>query len=122
MEFYGNGAVKAMLSHNQTGGNLWPYTLYTYLPESDSYQQIAIVHAWDKSLRSTNEWGESFPDTADRSGTGTVYYVEPDGWEESSPMDEADYLAWEEEALAGSPQLTLSFLPLTRESIAALEG
>lgn len=123
MEFYGSGAVKAMFSHNHSLGELWPYTLYTYLPETDSYRQEAMVMAWDKSFSTANDAGQPFPDGADRSGTGTVYYVEqPDGWYESDPMDQMDYVAWEAEALEQSQRLTLRFLPLTEENIMALEN
>lgn len=60
---------------------------------------------------------------ADRSGTGTVYYVEqPDGWYESDPMDQMDYVAWEAEALEQSQRLTRCFFPLTEENIMALEN
>ena len=119
MEFYGSGAVKAMLSHNHSLGALWPYILYTYLPETDSYQEGDMVTSWDE-IRGTGEHGEPFPEEADRSGTGTVYYV--DGWYEGEPMDRADYLAWEREALENSDRLLLDFLPLTEENIASLEG
>lgn len=120
LEFYGSGAVKAMLSHNQSLGDLWPYVLYTYLPRTDTYQQETTVMAWDKSRRATGEHGEPFPEETDRSGTGTVYYV-GSGWYEGEPMDEADYLAWEREALENSDQLTLRFYALTEENIAAIE-
>lgn len=119
MEFYGSGAVKALLSHNHSLGALWPYILYTYLPETDSYQEGDMVTSWDE-IRGTGEHGEPFPEEADRSGTGTVYYV--DGWYEGEPMDRADYLAWEREALENSDRLLLDFLPLTEENIASLEG
>lgn len=119
LEFYGSGAVKAMLSHNHSMGALWPYIPYTYLPETDSYQEGDIVTSWDK-IRGTGEHGEPFPEEADRSGTGTVYYV--DGWYEGEPMDRADYLAWEREFLEESDRLLLDFLPLTEENIASLEG
>ena len=119
MEFYGSGAVKAMLSHNHSLGALWPYILYTYLPETDSYQEGDMVTSWDE-IRGTGEHGEPFPEEADHSGTGTVYYV--DGWYEGEPMDRADYLAWEREALENSDRLLLDFLPLTEENIASLEG
>ncbi len=121
MEFYENGAVKVLYSHNQIGGALWPYTLYTYQPQGDIYQPEAIVYSWEKRIRPTNDAGQPFPDQLDRSKTGVIYYVEPDGWDDSNPMDQEDYLTWEAEALEGSAQLTLPFVPLTEENIAALE-
>lgn len=122
MEFYENGAVKVLYSHNQIGGALWPYTLYTYQPQGDIYQPEAIVYSWEKRIRPTNDAGQPFPDQLDRSKTGVIYYVEPDGWDDSNPMDQEDYLTWEAEALEGSAQLTLPFVPLTEENIAALEA
>lgn len=119
LEFYGSGAVKALLSHNQSLGAMWPYILYTYLPQTDTYRAGDIVTSWDEIL-ATGEHGEPFPKEADRSGTGTVYYV--DGWYEGEPLDRADYLAWEREALGDSPRLMLDFLPLTEENIASMEG
>lgn len=122
MEFYENGAVKVLYSHNQIGGALWPYTLYVYDAETDSYWQEAIVYSWEKKIRAVNDRGEPFPDELDRSGAGVIYYVEPDGWNDSNPMDRVDYLAWERETLGDSEQLTLQFLPLTEENIAAIEN
>ena len=122
MEFYENGAVKVLYSHNQIGGALWPYTLYTYQPQGDIYQPEAIVYSWEKRIHPTNDAGQPFPDQLDRSKTGVIYYVEPDGWDDSNPMDQEDYLTWEAEALEGSAQLTLPFVPLTEENIAALEA
>ena len=48
-----------------------------------------------------------------------MYYV-GSGWYDAPPMDEADYLAWEQKVLAGSSRLTLRFLPLTEAHITAL--
>lgn len=122
MEFYGNGAVKVRLSHNQVGSALWPYILYTYQPQADLYRPEAFVYSWEKGIHPTNDTGEPFPDQLDRSKTGILYYVESGGWDDSTPLDQADYLTWEKAVLEDSPQRSLSFLPLTEENIAALEG
>ena len=66
LTFYENGAVMAGWSHNQgKGGDFWPYFLYQYLPETDGYQQVGAVDAWDRALGI-----EGYPDQVDRSGTG----------------------------------------------------
>ncbi len=71
LTFYENGAVMAGWSHNQgKGGDFWPYFLYQYLPETDGYQQVGAVDAWDRALGI-----EGYPDQVDRSGTGFVYYI-----------------------------------------------
>lgn len=67
LTFYENGAVKADWSHNQgkAGDGFWPYNLYLYDQETDSYQEAASVDAWDRET-----FPEEYPSTADTSGTG----------------------------------------------------
>jgi len=36
--FWQNGNLKALSSHNQTYGEMWPYALYRYLPEWGAYE------------------------------------------------------------------------------------
>ena len=51
LTYYNNGIVSADWSHNQglAGlGDFWPYTLYQYKQESDTYIEIASVDAWNK--------------------------------------------------------------------------
>lgn len=91
LTFYDNGAVMAGWSHNQgNGGSFWPYFLYQYLPETDSYQQVGAVDAWDKALGL-----EGYPDEVDASKTGFVYYITTEGditWDH--PVDASQYQAW----------------------------
>ena len=63
MNFYNNGSLEVMWSHNQgsAGDALWPYTLYKYNKESDSYDVIAQVDAWDKSFYEKCYIAEIFP-------------------------------------------------------------
>lgn len=103
LTFYENGYVRADASHNQgLAGDFWPYTLYRYDGESDSYQQVAVADAWDGSLHAQDYAGNPFPKDADVSGAGIVYYVAEDGelyGEDGAfavaPMDQADFQKWE---------------------------
>ena len=103
LTFYENGYVRADASHNQgLAGDFWPYALYRYDAESDSYQRIARVDAWDGRLHPQDYAGNPFPKDADVSGAGIVYYVAGDGAlysEDGSfapaPMDQADFQKWE---------------------------
>lgn len=88
--FLENGNLKALCSHNQTYGEMWPYILYQYLPESDSYKLAGYVHAEDKAAFEANGVPERYPNAADISNTGTIYYVGNDTWGKN-PIDEADY-------------------------------
>ncbi len=114
-EFLKNGNLKALDSHNQTDGDMWPYSLYRYLPESDSYEFAGHAHAEDRLYA-----GEDYHSEADVSGTGTVYYVGDDGWG-TTPIDEADYLAWLAEKGGDSEALEIPYLPLTEENILTVE-
>lgn len=114
LAFLKNGNLKELDSHNQTSGDMWPYSLYRYLPESDSYEKAGHVHAEDKAISEKN-----YPDEVDVSGTGTVYYV-GDGWGKV-PVDEADYLAWLTANQGESEELEIPYLAITEENIQALE-
>lgn len=103
LTFYENGYVRADASHNQgLAGDFWPYALYRYDAESDSYQQVAVADAWDGSIHPQDYAGNPFPKDADVSGAGIVYYVAEngdlygqDGALAPAPMDQADFEKWE---------------------------
>lgn len=113
--FLENGNLKELDSHNQTNGEMWPYSLYRYLPESDSYEEAGHVHAEDKAITE-----ERYPKEADVSGTGTVYYVSSDGWG-TTPIDESDYLAWLAANQGDSGELEIPYLSITEENIQGIE-
>lgn len=117
--FLDNGNLKALASHNQTLGALWPYFLYRYCPENDSYRQIGHVHAEDRSGFEANGTAEQYPAQADVSGTGTVYYIGTDGWG-TAPVDQSDYLAWLEENQGAAGERALDYLPVTEEHIRSI--
>ena len=103
LTFYENGYVRADASHNQgLAGDFWPYALYRYDAESDSYQQVAVADAWDGRLYAQDYAGNPFPKDVDVSGAGIVYYVAEngdlygqDGALAPAPMDQADFEKWE---------------------------
>lgn len=118
--FLRNGNLKALSSHNQTWGEMWPYSLYQYLPESDSYRLSGYVHSEDKDVFERNGATERYPDKVDVSGTGTVYYVGVDAWG-TTPIDEVDYLVWLEANHGDSAELEIEYLLFTEENIVTIE-
>ena len=118
--FLKNGNLKALSSHNQTWGEMWPYSLYQYLPESDSYKLSGYVYSEDKNMFERNGAAKRYPSSVDVSGTGTVYYVGADDWG-TTPIDEGDYLAWLEENQGNIAELEIEYLPFTEENILAIE-
>ena len=118
--FLENGNLKALSSHNQTYGEMWPYKLYQYLPESDSYKLAGYAHAEDKATFEANGVPERYPAKVDISNAGTVYYVGTDTWG-TVPIDEADYLEWLKANHGDAMELEIEYLPLTEESILTIE-
>ena len=74
------------------------------------------VHSEDQAIFDANGVPERYPTAADRSHTGTVYYVGINAWG-TNPIDEADYLAWLEENHGNAQKLEIEYLPLTEENI-----
>lgn len=99
--FLQNGSLKALDSHNQTGSDFWPFTLYQYVPESDSYLQSGHVHAEDDA-------------------SGRVYFIGTDGWGDT-PINEDALLFWLSAHQGDADAQALSLLPLTAENVAGLE-
>lgn len=54
--FLSNGNVKALSSHNQGDGDIWPYSFYRYIPESDTYELVGYVDS--KELQVNEEKAE----------------------------------------------------------------
>ena len=124
LTFYGNGTVTAGWSHNQgmAGDNFWPYTLYQYNAASDTYVRVAMVDAWDKTLRDTDADGTPFPEDVDADGDGLVYYIMTGGlYERKDPVDGPDHQAWLASYTAGSQPIEILYLSLTEENLALIE-
>ena len=120
---FDNGILKADASHNHTlSEKIWPYTLYQYNAESDSYDVIAQVEAWDKEIRDTDYEGNAFPDDVDQDGDQTVYYImDADKYEHKDPVDGEEYWKWFDSYRKDAGTITIPFMELTEENIANLK-
>lgn len=92
-DFYDNGYLVDFHSHNQTYGDMWPYTLEKYNPATDSYEYVADAYSWNKEYNTQDYSGETFPDQVDVDGDGVVYIVNDSNG--TTYYDEADFLAFE---------------------------
>lgn len=119
LTYYDNGIIKADWSHNQgLAGNFWPYTLYQYDRESDSYVDVGMVDAWDRSLSETDYNGNSFPAKSDTDGDGIVYYIMEDGeYKLDHPVDWTEYEQWQDSYLGTAKEINVPFMDLTEENI-----
>lgn len=119
-EFYDNGVITNPASHNQglAGDKLWPYSLYKYNKETDSYDLVASVDAWDKELAAKDYDGTPYPTDVDKSGDGVVYYIMPDGtYSSRKPINQQDYNAWINQYIGTAKKIELSYKNLTEENI-----
>ncbi|MGN1003557.1 MAG: hypothetical protein ACI4O5_01880 [Oscillospiraceae bacterium] len=101
LTFYDNGVVKAGWSHNQVGSReFWPYYLYQYQPDSDSY--VLIGGAAD--------------------GYYGGYYITSEGeiLTESSSVDESVYNEWFNSYMGSASELQIPYMALTEENIQSL--
>jgi hypothetical protein len=121
--FYDNGTIKAGWSHNQgrAGDNFWPYSLYQYAPDSDSYVFTGMVDAWDKNYPGAE--GEPFPSDIDVSGTGYVYYIMNDKqYDNTHPVDASVYNEWVSTHLGNAAEIDIQYMDLTEENIAQIRS
>ena len=121
LTYYDNGMIKAEASHNHTHGEFWPFALYQYEAENDSYQQIAYVQTWDKEFSDVYE-GQPFPDELDTDGDGTLFNLS-EGAEaayeyEAYKYDQADFEAWYNGMMEGAKELSIDYQPIEHESFA----
>lgn len=118
--FLKNGNLRALSSHNQTYGDMWPYSFYQYIPERDTYELAGYVHSEDKRVLELNGMSDQYAYEADNSKTGTVYYVGTDGWG-AKPMDETDYMEWLNVNGGNVEEMEIPYLSLTEENIGKIE-
>ncbi len=133
LTFYSNGALAEDDSHAQGvwADDVWPHSLYRYLPESDSYELAGHVSAWEKAVSDINVGNlPPFPTEKDTSGMGILYYIHPVSSYEylntvdsrvNMAVDQSVYLEWLEPILGNAQPLELEYLPLTEENINRLK-
>ena len=117
--FYENGTALSPWSHNQGfGGRFWPYDVYHYDAQTDSYTFGGSADAWDREISDQNADFPAFPEDLDVSGSGFLYYLDGD----ETPVDESVYLQWLEGHTGGSDPLPVQWFALTEQNIARLSG
>ncbi|MCI8479401.1 MAG: hypothetical protein HFG08_00735 [Oscillibacter sp.] len=129
LTYYDNGIIRADWSHNQGwAGEFWPYTLYCYQDETDTYENAGSVDAWDETLHPTG-----FPRGTDTDGDGMVYFLLTDNWgfaaylEPASgekyytydqlPVDGAEYLAWKDSLLQDASPMEIPYREVAVEVV-----
>lgn len=125
--FYDNGIIKADASHNHSYGELWPFGLYQYDADTDSYAQIGYIDSWSKELTATyydysSEQELPFPDDLDTDQDGVLYNIQegnPENYTwnyEDYHYNEADYQKWYDSYLNNAKEITPEFQPIDSEN------
>lgn len=125
--FYDNGIIKADASHNHSYGELWPFGLYQYDADTDSYAQIGYIDSWSKELTATyydysSEQELPFPDDLDTDQDGVLYNIQegnPENYTwnyEDYHYNEADYQKWYDSYLNNAKEITPKFQPIDSEN------
>lgn len=101
---YDNGYIIEMASHNHGRSNMddfWPYRVLKYNEQTDTYECIANMDAWQQEYNSGNL---EFPEETDADGDGVVYYNwTAEEWDNPSlVMDNAEYEMWYQEITEGN--------------------
>lgn len=124
MEFYDNGVVSIMASHNHGLSALedfWPYALYQYVPGSDGYIMAGSLDAWDGALFPNGKDGVPFPADKDADGDHIIFTITSSGQEViTTYVDGPEYQEWVDSYLAGASRLELPWQSMTPEHIRAV--
>lgn len=118
---YNNGVIRSP-AHNNQGRAVdafWPYTVYQYHPDTNTYDPIAWTNAWDKREEDGADWdGVPFPAEADLDGDGIVYYIltDEDCPPHAAPVDGAAFEKWEKSYFSAE-EIEIPWQPLTLENM-----
>lgn len=115
--YYEGGLVKVMASHLQGySGEFWPYSVYQYDPETDTYALLANVDALSRdALIAAGREDEAYPEDADTSGSGMVYFIGSD-----DPVDVTDYEAWYNALFGSAKEIEIPYYNLDEEAVEAV--
>jgi len=129
--FYENGTIEAGWSHNQGyAGDFWPYTLYVHDKESDIYNAVGYVDAYDRNLYEYNrEALESrpYPYDIDKDNNGFVYYLYDyenalRDYQQIEAVDDDAYQSWLLQYTEGTGKTTIEFHEATEENVSLVFG
>lgn len=125
LTYYNNGIVSADWSHNQglAGlGDFWPYTLYQYKQESDTYIEIASVDAWNKERADEDYEGNPFPDELDIDADGFIYFVTAEGtYAQNTVVDGEEYERWRSSLLGNAEKIEVPYQTLNEDNVRSLQ-
>lgn len=120
--YYDNGLALVGWSHNQgLAGDFWPYNVHQYNSQTDEYEAVFSVDAWERDCADIDFDGNPYPEDVDVDNAGIVFYIMPgDSYNMDHPMSMEDYNAWYNSIMGGAAELEVPFQYLTVENIAGI--
>lgn len=117
--FYDNGIGMVSAAHNHTlSMDFWPYTLYQYNPQTDQYDFLASVSAWDKGYGDVSYGENIFPEEEDLDGDGIIYEIRTDLNQEAEAIryDGDDFQTWLSGYLGQAREMEITYEPVAAEN------
>lgn len=119
MTVYDNGYIKEDASHNHGRSNLddfWPYSLLKYNNQTDKYEYVANIDAWQYQISEDIEPDLEFPTDKDLDGDGILYYdISEDYYKPTMIMDNEEYEAWCEQYNGGTKKVIIWYSIISEE-------
>lgn len=116
---YDNGYMKEDASHNHGRSNLddfWPYSLLKYNNQTDKYEYVANIDAWQYQISEDIEPDSKFPKDKDLDGDGILYYgISEDYYKPTKIMDNEEYEAWCEQYNGGTKKAIIWYSIISEE-------
>jgi len=131
LNFYRTGYMACGENHAQgigLGTIIWPYELYQYEKDTDSYRLICGFDAWDKNDYNEEYYGP-FPDEKDHDGNGILYVryqveSEEEGtvdYSDPEYLDDAEYQESISDKTDPADEITLAPYVLNQENLDRLD-
>lgn len=118
--YYTNGLVKEDWSHSSglTGEDYWPYNLYRYQVDTNTYGLIAEVDMWSKAVDTVDCKSDPYPEDVDTEDAGTVFILTRNG--QSETISRSNYEAWLSKILGNAQPVPVPYQSLNEDNIRAV--
>lgn len=114
--FYDNGIIEAKITQKmEISGTFTPYILYQYDTDSDGYYEASYVSAVSRSVLESQDMLDEYPEDADESQSGFVYYIGSD-----NPVDVTEYELWRSAWTEDANIIDVPYMALTKENVEAV--
>ena len=117
VEFFEDGLATALLSHNGSGGPLWPYRVLQYDASEKIYKEKWMVQSWSKLNYSEEEYSNI---TADSNNVGVFYEIDYEGDKKAEMISQAEFDELCQRTFLGTGILDIQFFEFTKENIQKL--